>query len=138
MNLAMLLEMAGEVGDDRLAVGRLSYPGLLDRARRASVWLAARPGVNVGLVDVNSEAGPVALFGAAIAGRPFAPMNYRWSDDQLQSTFHRVKNPGPHEYQGARYSLAFFCQANRDAVVEGPPVFLARIEETGHDEGRPA
>jgi isopenicillin N synthase-like dioxygenase len=47
-------------------------------------------------------------------------MLMRWSDDQLQSTFHRVKNPGPDEYQGARYSLAFFCQANRDAVVEGP------------------
>ncbi len=47
-------------------------------------------------------------------------MLMRWSDDQLQSTFHRVKNPGPGEYQGARYSLAFFCQANRDAVVEGP------------------
>ena len=31
-----------------------------------------------------------------------------------------MKNPGPGEYQGARYSLAFFCQANRDAIVEGP------------------
>jgi len=47
-------------------------------------------------------------------------MLMRWSDDQLQSTFHRVKNPGPGEYQGSRYSLAFFAQANRDAVIEGP------------------
>ncbi|MBS0520679.1 MAG: isopenicillin N synthase family oxygenase [Proteobacteria bacterium] len=47
-------------------------------------------------------------------------MLMRWSDDQLQSTFHRVKTPAPDEYQGARYSLAFFCQANRDAVIEGP------------------
>jgi isopenicillin N synthase-like dioxygenase len=47
-------------------------------------------------------------------------MLMRWSDDQLQSTFHRVKNPQPHEYRGPRYSLAFFCQANRDAIVEGP------------------
>ena len=47
-------------------------------------------------------------------------MMMRWSDDRLQSTFHRVKAPGPGEYQGARYSLAFFCQANRDIVVEGP------------------
>ena len=44
----------------------------------------------------------------------------RWSDDQLPSNFHRVRNPLPHEYQGARYSLAFFCQANEDAVIEGP------------------
>jgi isopenicillin N synthase-like dioxygenase len=47
-------------------------------------------------------------------------MLMRWSDDQLQSTFHRVKNPRPDEYQGSRYSLAFFCQANRDAIIEGP------------------
>ncbi|HTR87476.1 MAG TPA: 2-oxoglutarate and iron-dependent oxygenase domain-containing protein [Reyranella sp.] len=47
-------------------------------------------------------------------------MLMRWSDDQLQSTFHRVKNPQAHEYQGPRYSLAFFCQANRDVIVEGP------------------
>jgi isopenicillin N synthase-like dioxygenase len=47
-------------------------------------------------------------------------MLMRWSDDQLQSTFHRVKNPAAGEYQGSRYSLAFFCQANRDAVIEGP------------------
>jgi acyl-CoA synthetase (AMP-forming)/AMP-acid ligase II len=82
VNIAMLLEMAGEAGDGRVAVGDLSYPALLDQARRAGAWLAQRDVTNVGLVDVNSEAGPIALFGAAIAGRPFAPVNYRWSDDQ--------------------------------------------------------
>lgn len=44
----------------------------------------------------------------------------RWSDDVLPSNFHRVKNPEAHEYQGARYSLAFFCQANEDVMIEGP------------------
>ncbi|MEN8424603.1 2OG-Fe(II) oxygenase family protein [Acinetobacter junii] len=47
-------------------------------------------------------------------------MLMRWSDDQLPSNFHRVKNPEAHEYQGARYSLAFFCQANEDVVIESP------------------
>nr|WP_296773540.1 2OG-Fe(II) oxygenase family protein [Rhodococcus sp. (in: high G+C Gram-positive bacteria)] len=47
-------------------------------------------------------------------------MLMRWSDDVLPSNFHRVKNPAADEYQGARYSLAFFAQANRDAVIEGP------------------
>lgn len=47
-------------------------------------------------------------------------MLMRWSDDQLPSNFHRVKNPVPGEFMGSRYSLAFFCQANRDAVIEGP------------------
>lgn len=47
-------------------------------------------------------------------------MLMRWSDDQLPSNFHRVRNPGPDEYQGARYSLAFFAQANKDALIETP------------------
>ncbi|HCF8324999.1 TPA: isopenicillin N synthase family dioxygenase [Klebsiella variicola] len=47
-------------------------------------------------------------------------MLMRWSDDQLPSNFHRVKNPLPHEYQGPRYSLAFFCQANKDVEILGP------------------
>lgn len=44
----------------------------------------------------------------------------RWSDDVLPSNFHRVKNPADHEYQGARYSLAFFCQANEDVLIQSP------------------
>lgn len=47
-------------------------------------------------------------------------MLMRWSDDQLPSNFHRVRNPLPHEYQGPRYSLAFFCQANKDVEILGP------------------
>ncbi|MDF1486665.1 2-oxoglutarate and iron-dependent oxygenase domain-containing protein [Ramlibacter sp. H39-3-26] len=47
-------------------------------------------------------------------------MLMRWSDDQLPSNFHRVKNPLPGDYMGPRYSIAFFAQANRDAVIEGP------------------
>jgi isopenicillin N synthase-like dioxygenase len=47
-------------------------------------------------------------------------MLMRWSDDVLPSNFHRVKNPEAHEYQGSRYSLAFFCQANEDVIIEGP------------------
>lgn len=47
-------------------------------------------------------------------------MLMRWSDDQLPSNFHRVRTPGPGDYQGPRYSLAFFAQANRDVLIEGP------------------
>lgn len=47
-------------------------------------------------------------------------MLMRWSDDQLPSNFHRVKNPAADEYQGARYSLAYFAQANKDALIESP------------------
>lgn len=47
-------------------------------------------------------------------------MLMRWSDDQLQSTLHRVRMPRPGEYLGRRLSLPFFCQANKDAVMQGP------------------
>ena len=47
-------------------------------------------------------------------------MLMRWSDDQLQSTLHRVRMPRADEYLGPRYSLPFFCQANRDAVIRSP------------------
>ena len=47
-------------------------------------------------------------------------MLMRWSDDQLQSTLHRVRMPRPGEYLGPRLSLPFFCQANKDAIIQGP------------------
>ena len=58
-------------------------------------------------------------------------MLMRWSDDQLQSTLHRVRMPRPDEYLGPRYSLPFFCQANMDAVIQGPQKKYAPI--TAHD-----
>ncbi len=58
-------------------------------------------------------------------------MLMRWSDDRLPSTLHRVRMPKPHEALGARYSMAFFCQANRDAVIQGPARRYAPI--TAHD-----
>jgi isopenicillin N synthase-like dioxygenase len=47
-------------------------------------------------------------------------MLMRWSDDRLLSNFHRVRNPLPGEYMGGRYSIAFFCQANTDSIIESP------------------
>lgn len=58
-------------------------------------------------------------------------MLMRWSDDQLQSTLHRVRMPRADEYLGPRYSLPFFCQANKDAVIQGPKKIYPPI--TAHD-----
>lgn len=58
-------------------------------------------------------------------------MLMRWSDDVLPSNFHRVRFPKEGEYCGPRYSLAFFCQANEDAIIEGPQKKYAPI--TGGD-----
>ncbi len=47
-------------------------------------------------------------------------MLMRWSDDQLRSTLHRVRGPEAGEAAPSRYSLAFFAQANKPALIESP------------------
>ena len=58
-------------------------------------------------------------------------MLMRWSDDQLLSNLHRVRMPSPDEYQGARYSIAFFAQANTDAIIQGPKKLYEPISAQG-------
>ncbi|ETS85896.1 hypothetical protein PFICI_03921 [Pestalotiopsis fici W106-1] len=44
-----------------------------------------------------------------------------WSDDRFKSTFHRVKAPEePGDNWGERYSIAFFNQPCKDALIQGP------------------
>ncbi|GAA5900996.1 hypothetical protein JCM6882_005997 [Rhodosporidiobolus microsporus] len=44
----------------------------------------------------------------------------RWSDDGYASTFHRVRCPRPSENQSARYSIGYFAQSLKNAVIQGP------------------
>ena len=94
MDITLLLEMAADGFGDRVAVGPrsggLDYATLLDRARRAAQWVQDQEVAHVAMVDQNSEAVPVALFGAAVAGLPFVPVNYRLADDQLRAILPRV------------------------------------------------
>ncbi len=58
-----------------------------------------------------------------VAGRitcNIGDMLVRWSDDALTSTLHRVRMPRADEYLGPRYSLAYFAQADTDAIIQGP------------------
>src|SRR5262245_60547588 len=94
MHVGMILEMAADSLGDRIAIGPLdgglTYAELGHRARRAGTWLAGRPGGRVVLIDENSLAVPIALFGAAIARKPFVPVNYRLADDRLRSIVSRA------------------------------------------------
>jgi acyl-CoA synthetase (AMP-forming)/AMP-acid ligase II len=97
MNLGMLLEMVADGAGDRRVLGSLSggYTSstLLQQARRAAARFRQSGASYVVLLDLNSEAVPVTLFGAALAGLPFVPINYRLTDDQLRSILGRV-TPG--------------------------------------------
>ncbi|MEV8195645.1 MULTISPECIES: 2OG-Fe(II) oxygenase family protein [Rhodococcus] len=42
----------------------------------------------------------------------------RWTNDEWNSTLHRVANPIDGEWDRARYSMAFFHQPHHDAVIE--------------------
>ena len=95
MRVSMLLDMAADGFGERTAVGSRghgpSFARLADRARRAARWIAARPAVdNVVLVDVNSEAVPILLYGSGMAGVPFVPLNYRLADSQLAALLART------------------------------------------------
>jgi acyl-CoA synthetase (AMP-forming)/AMP-acid ligase II len=84
----MLLEMAADGMPDRVAFGRreggVTMAELGACARRAGTFLGERAGERIGLVDVNSEAVTILLFGSAFAGKPFVPINYRLGDEQLR------------------------------------------------------
>jgi acyl-CoA synthetase (AMP-forming)/AMP-acid ligase II len=127
VNLNLLLTMAADAMGDRPAVGPaarpLTYAELRGRAERAAAWIDARRPEHVGLVDVNSEAVPVLLFGCALAGVPLAPINYRLADDRLRAAL------------GMLGSAVVVVDATAAARVDVPAVaavprtqFLAELE----------
>jgi fatty-acyl-CoA synthase len=90
----MLLQMAADGMGERIALGPrpggVTLAELAARAGRVATVFAGRPGERVAFVDLNSDAVPVALFGAALAGKPFVPINYRLTDDQLRDLVRRT------------------------------------------------
>ncbi len=94
MNIAMILDMAAEAFGDRVGVvcgdERLDYATLRARAQAAAAAIRASGAKYVALLDVNSPAFPVAIFGAAYAGVPFVPLNYRLTKAEINELVERV------------------------------------------------
>jgi acyl-CoA synthetase (AMP-forming)/AMP-acid ligase II len=94
MNIALLLEMAAEAAPDRVGVvcdgKRWTYGELLTAARGAVEVIQASGATHVALLDESSEAAVVALFGAALAGVPYCPLNYRLADTDLAALLERI------------------------------------------------
>jgi acyl-CoA synthetase (AMP-forming)/AMP-acid ligase II len=138
MNIAMLLEMAGDAMGDRVAFGPsrdgITYSELLDRARRAAALVAINDAARVGLIDTNSEAVPVLLFAAAIAGVPFAPLNYRLADDRLRAVVGQI-TPAVvvGDPEGARRVASV-----DDVTVVLRDDLLARLDSCSHVDDAPA
>ncbi len=94
MKISLFLEMAAEAEPERTALvcdgRRWSYAALLRAARGAAVLIRDSACAHVALLDESSEAAPIALFGAALAGVPYVPLNYRLADTDLAALLARI------------------------------------------------
>jgi acyl-CoA synthetase (AMP-forming)/AMP-acid ligase II len=88
VNIMLLLDMAAQAEDGRVALGprseNLTHRTLFDLAGGAAAVLRRSDIQRVAYAGESSLALPVALFGAAWAGVPFVPVNYRLADDRLR------------------------------------------------------
>lgn len=95
MNIALFLEMAADAAPDRIALvcdgKRWSYAELLAGARGAARLIRDTGCEHVALLDESSEAAVLALFGSALAGVPYCPLNYRLADADLRALLGRIE-----------------------------------------------
>jgi long-chain acyl-CoA synthetase len=94
MNIALFLQMAAEACPDRPALTHhgkhYTYAQLFSAAKRAAFHFSTANCKFVSLLDTSSPASPIALMGAAIAGVPYVPLNYRLSEEQIVPLFDRI------------------------------------------------
>lgn len=94
MKISLLLEMAADADPERIGLvcdgRRWSYEALLRAARGAAQLFIDSRASHVALLDESSEAAPIALFGAAYAGIPYVPLNYRLADADLAALLARI------------------------------------------------
>lgn len=94
MHVPLLLEMVADIDGERVGVGRsaegYSYARLLAAARQTARRIRRANADAVAFVGLNSDTLPLLLFGAGVAGVPFAPVNYRLPDDQLRAVLARL------------------------------------------------
>jgi acyl-CoA synthetase (AMP-forming)/AMP-acid ligase II len=86
--------MAAEAAPDRVALvcegKRWTYGDLLAAARGAFELIRQSDAQYVALLDESSEAAVIAVFGAALAGVPYCPLNYRLPDADLAALLGRI------------------------------------------------
>jgi acyl-CoA synthetase (AMP-forming)/AMP-acid ligase II len=94
MNISLVLQMAADAEPERIGLvcagRRWSYRALLQAAQAAATDIASSGCSHVALLDESSEAAAIALFGAALAGVPYVPLNYRLADLDLASLLRRI------------------------------------------------
>ena len=155
MHTALLLDMAADAAPDRLAFGLLAdgltYSEVQRRARQGAAWLSGRGAETVVFVGLNGPTLPVVLFASALMAKPFAPLNYRLPNIDLNKLLARTApsvavvdddmiarlNPGPDVTVLARSafeaaaSAAGDCGADYSAIDPDIGVLLFTSGTTG-------
>lgn len=94
MNISLVLQMAVDAEPERIGLvcegRRWSYRALLQAAQAAATDIQSSRSSHVALLDESSEAAAIALFGAALAGVPYVPLNYRLADPDLGALLSRI------------------------------------------------
>ena len=132
---------AGGTGE-RIAVGSLknglSYERLLGRSRAAAKWINGLGVDRVVYLGLNTDVFPTLMFGAAMAGKPFSPLNYRLADGDLRRLLERtvpsvavVEDEMMSRVEGVAGITVMSCSKFRALVENGPR--LAQEEETPDD-----
>ena len=92
MNIHLILQMASEAMGHREAIVsdgcRATFSDLAQMAN--SVAGQVKAGEKIGFLSENTPLMPAALFGAALAGTQFVPLNYRLAQDQLDAQLKRI------------------------------------------------
>ena len=94
MNIALFLQMAAEACPNRCALthegSNYSYSELHIAAKCAANKFLSSECKFVSLIGESSPAVPIALMGAAMAGIPYVPINYRLSEKQILELLARI------------------------------------------------
>jgi acyl-CoA synthetase (AMP-forming)/AMP-acid ligase II len=87
MHLGLVLEMTADGFGSRTAISvtseSLTFAELAHRSWAAARWFDSISATSVTYLGDSDLALPIALFGAASAGIPFVPLNYRLGPEQL-------------------------------------------------------
>lgn len=96
MNIMMLLEMAQSAFPDRVAFKNaddntsITFAELYRQSGTAALEFQRSGSSHMSILDVNSLAMPLGLFGSAWAGLPFVPINYRLTAAEIEALVSRV------------------------------------------------
>ena len=145
MNILTLLDIVADVDPDRVVFGDretgMTYAQLRALAARSASWLDGQPGRPVLFAGTATTAFPVALFGAAAANRPFAPISYRLGQGPLQLI---VDSQVPAQLI-ADDRTSEVLEGHRELRVVDPEAFLGEVakarlsaEDPDHDPENPA